>query len=66
MEATIKSKIKPFHTPNYVLLDTGRTDGDEPKVPVSMVDEWTLDALCNKFRRDLFAKAGKREPPTQA
>jgi len=70
MEADIKCNVRPFNVPSYVYLDTGRqvnsngNESEELKVPVSTVDVWTLDSLCTQFRRALFAKAGKQEPPT--
>lgn len=61
MEAEIKCSVLKFNVPSFVYLDTGTSCDEHLKVPVSSVDECTLGALCDQFRRDLFSKAGKKE-----
>jgi len=60
-------KLQPFSTPNYVISESRvgtRQEGliENPKWPLSEVDEDTLSQLCEKFREDVFKKAGKNDP----
>lgn len=68
MKATLKVELKPFQVPNFVLAaekTSSREDGFNKGVsyPLSDLDPYTLDALCNQFRNEVFKKAGKRQPP---
>jgi len=63
-ETTIE--LKPFSTPNYVLIAPKlgrRQDGFDhaPAIPLSDLSVETLDSLCTQFRADVFAKAGKAD-----
>ena len=35
---------------------------ESPSYKLSDIDEGTLDLLCEKFREDVFKKAGKKDP----
>ena len=64
MTITVDVKIKPFIVPNYVIQETtaGRKqDGfkESPKFVLHELDDFTLQALCDQFVEDVFAKAKK-------
>ena len=68
MKVNIEVKLKPFNTPNYVIVDEpaklreeGFTEGR--KFSLSELDADTLSRMCYDFRIEIFKKAGKREPP---
>lgn len=63
----MKVKLQPFQTPNYVIAESKpglKQDGmvERPMWHVKEVDENTLSEMCDQFRRDVFEKAGKRDP----
>jgi hypothetical protein len=64
---TINIKLKPFSTPNFVVLEMPtkpRQDGfssDGSSIPISEVDATVLSALCDDFRAEVFRKAGKAD-----
>ena len=63
----MKIRLQPFQTPNYVIAESKpglKQDGmvECPKWHVNEIDEETLSDLCDRFRKDVFAKAGKRDP----
>lgn len=62
MKASLEVVLKPFTTPNFVLMET-KVSGEPASVPLSVVDASTLDRLCDKFRDEVFRKAGKEQPP---
>lgn len=60
-------KIQRMGTPNYVIAEIPagrRQDGftEAPKWHLRDVDAETLSILCDQFRADVFAKAGKPDP----
>lgn len=62
-------EIKPWLTPDFitaVMPTSRRQDGfnpdNVPKWHVSEVDEETLSEQCDKFREEVFKKAGKKDP----
>lgn len=62
-----KVKLRPWMTPNCVIAEMPprpRQDGfrESPSWPLSDVDVETLSQLCDKFRREVFKKAGKADP----
>lgn len=66
---TMKTNIElqPFITPNYVLVKMParpRQEGfqENPKFALSELEESTLSELCDKFREEIFLKAGKEDP----
>ncbi len=57
---TMPFKLKPFTTPNFVIVDMPPTGGREAtSIPLKDLDEATLHLLCDQFIRDVFIKAGK-------
>lgn len=67
MKITQEIDVQPFMTPNFVItrMPTGKKqDGfqEAPKLPLADVDAATLSMLCDQFRSDVFAKAGKKDP----
>ena len=70
MKATIEIKLKPFTVPNFVMVDEQPKERQEGfsegrKYALSELDAETLDALCWKFKQEVFAKAGKQMLPTR-
>ena len=68
MKATIEIKLKPFTVPNFVMVDEQPKERQEGfsegrKYALSELDAETLDALCWKFKQEVFAKAGKQMLP---
>jgi hypothetical protein len=64
MEHTIK--LHPFAVPDFVVqaqTPGNREDGWRKAivVPISELSAATLGELCDEFRRDVFAKAGKSD-----
>lgn len=65
MKTKIEVELKPFTTPNFVLVKNAPTAEErETSLPLSALDSLTLDRLCNDFRNAVFNKAGKEQPPT--
>lgn len=62
MKASLEVELKPFQTPNFVLLEV-KVGGEPASVPLSALDSRTLDRLCRNFRDEMFRKAGKEQPP---
>lgn len=66
--AQTKINLKPFRTPNHVLIERPprpRQEGinfDSGSIPLSELDVDTLDELCREFRENIFQKAGKEDP----
>jgi hypothetical protein len=57
----------PWLVPNFVRLKmpaVKRQDGfsETPGLPLSEVDADSLSAQCDKFRKEVFKKAGKDDP----
>ena len=60
-------KLRPFTVPNYVIQEMParpRQDGmiEAPKYRLSELDAFTLGALCDQFRADVFKKAELSDP----
>lgn len=58
---TIKQKLQPFQTPNYIKFATKpgkRQDGfkEVPKLHLHEVPEQTLIEMCDEFKRAVLAK----------
>jgi hypothetical protein len=68
-EVTIKIKVKPFTVPNFVVREVvarPRQEGvkfDDSGIPLSDLDAYTLEEMCEEFTNAVFAKAGKQRPP---
>ena len=68
---TTTVKLQPFRVPNFVLIvphHAQRQDGFKPeaKFSLSELEPDTLSDLCDEFRREVFAKAGKDDPRSTA
>jgi hypothetical protein len=48
--------FRPFSVPNYVLSKIANP------IPISELDAEELSKLCDKFREEIFRKAGKTDP----
>jgi hypothetical protein len=64
MTLTKEIQLQPFNVPNYVLVKSEprpRQEGfiESPKYHLSELDVVTLEALCERFKEDVFKKAGK-------
>jgi len=64
MAISTSVRLKPFMVPNYVIQETpprSRADGfrEAPKFALHELDDLTLQALCDQFVEDVFAKAEK-------
>ena len=64
MTITTGVMLKPFTVPNFVIQETpprSRADGfrEAPKFALHELDDFTLQALCDQFVEDVFAKAKK-------
>jgi len=69
MKAMVEIKLKPFATPNFVLVDEPPRTRDEGftegrKFALSELDVETLESLCWDFKKEVFKKAGKQMAPT--
>ena len=67
MTVSIELKLKPFSTPNFVLVEEqplSRQEGFQEgrKFSLSEIGAVELSELCDKFRMDVFTKAGKDDP----
>jgi hypothetical protein len=67
----MKIALRPFNTPNFAIMATppgNRGEGfkEAPSFPLSEVDPETLAAMCDDFRRAVFAKAGHSDPAAPA
>lgn len=67
MKATIEIDLQPFSIPNFVRpAENPDVTRDQLAIPLSSLDSLTLSRLCDEFRRAVFEKAGKQQPPAQA
>lgn len=65
--AAIELKLKPFRVPNYAIVELPpgkREEGftEAPKFHLFDMEAETLSSMCDRFRTDVFDKAGKRDP----
>lgn len=63
MKVQIELDIAPFTVPNFVRRKTSVSGEDETGIPLSDLDPTALSTLCDEFRREVFKKAGKQQPP---
>jgi hypothetical protein len=69
MKVNIEIRLKPFNIPHFVVVD-GPTNprekglGEGRKLSLRELDTDTLSRMCNDFRKGVFKRAGKQEPPT--
>jgi hypothetical protein len=66
-ESPMKIDLLPFTIPNFVRMASKpglRQEGfkESPAFPLADVPAEDLAALCDQFRADVFAKAGKPDP----
>lgn len=59
--ATIELKLKPFGTPNFVIIEqtpSGRQDGlkEAPSIPLRDVPENVLLQMCEDFKAEVLRK----------
>lgn len=61
---TIKLELLPFSVPNYVIVKMPPTETftESPKFHLKDLEPDTLAKLCEEFRRNVFAKAEKKDP----
>lgn len=61
--STINIELKPFSTPNFVILKR-QNDGDKENksFPLKELDSRTLSDMCDEFRKEVFKKAEKEDP----
>lgn len=55
-------EIQKFSTPNFVLSIPQPNETNRVSWPIREVDAQTLSKLCDEFRREVFAKAEKKDP----
>ena len=56
-------ELKPFTIPNFVLpVRTVPINESAESIPLRELSAETLAELCDRFRADVFAKAGKLDP----
>lgn len=59
---------KPFTVPNFVLLDKPESKPKRntvvslPAMPLSEVEPDELSSMCHAFRKEVFRRAGKKDP----
>lgn len=63
----VKLKLQPMSVPNYVITvmpPRERQEGmiESPKFHLRELDPEVLAELCDEFRRNVFAKAEKKDP----
>lgn len=58
----ITLKLKPFSTPNYVSEEEYPPCRGGSCHSLKAVSEESLSELCDQFRKDVFLKAGKKDP----
>ena len=68
MQVKIELDLVPFNTPNYVRIKEKprkREEGFKEGITIhlSELDSLTLGKLCEEFRKGVFKKAGKEQPP---
>lgn len=62
MKVKIECEVKPFSVPNFVILENILNE-DPTGIPLSALDEYTLEEMCDDFRAAVFKNAGKSRPP---
>lgn len=60
----MKIKTRSWTTPNFVLGDVSNKPGATPEVSLHLqeADVETLSELCDRYRAEVFRKAGKPDP----
>ena len=70
MQTTVEVQLQPFSVPSSVTEREATTSGGSVELqrrsrPLSALSVESLEALCSRFRDDVFEKAGKRPPSGQ-
>ena len=68
MKVSIEIELKPFTVPNFVLAaqkpdPRGNGIKGQSAFALEDIDQITLYRMCEEFRKNVFAKAGKEMPP---
>ena len=70
---TIQMKLQPFVVPNFVGIEMPPrkrqhdfAGPESSSLPLSSIDETSLEEPCQQFANAAFAKAGKQRPPKLA
>lgn len=68
LKTTIEVELQPFTVPDkvYAVAPEGTRQGGfvaPTSFWLSDLDADTLDTMCNEFRREVFKRTGKKEPP---
>ena len=67
MNINLEITIAPFPIPEHVFVDPANINLEttawkaSSTIPLSSLDDFTLDKLCQEFRKGIFAKAGKSD-----
>lgn len=67
MSTSILVSLRPWTVPNFASIEMPprpRQDGphEAPSLPLAEIPAVALSDLCDDFRREVFRKAGKRDP----
>lgn len=65
MKTMVEIEVCDFTVPDEVIIKDGFGVQGET-VDIKLLDPCTLDRLCNAFRKEVFTKAEKSEPPSEA
>lgn len=64
MKTKVNLDVKLWSSPNFVIIKNPDKDAaTDLSIPLALVDEYTLDKLCDEYRAEVFKKAGKSPPP---
>lgn len=59
-------QLRPFTVPNFVIVELPQPPKESaqscPSLSIEDLDEQTLSGLCDEFRANVFARAGKQDP----
>jgi hypothetical protein len=58
VKANVELELEPFMTPNFARV----ANAEGKSFPLKELPAEALSALCDEFRRAVFAKAGKEDP----
>lgn len=66
-EVYMNTKLAPWTVPNFVCVEMPprpRQEGmaESPKYAIAELGAEVLSDMCDRFRADVFAKAGKADP----
>jgi hypothetical protein len=63
IRGAIEVKFRPWAAPNFAAIaGDGRSEPKAEGVPVADLEAATLDAPAEAWLKDLYAKAGKKNP----